>query len=109
MLNIGHMVSRQRYIICEGDNVGKNKKHRKINKQKLSAPEIAIRKIALQEEVSVEYVRKQMQIGMLNGLCSSDPKVKEFWDSIPSENGVPTPEELITYISAIVKRKAYDK
>lgn len=85
--------------------MGKNKKNKQSKKQKMSAAENAIRKIALREGVTVEYVRKQMQIAMINGLCSSDSDVKAFWDSIPREKEVPTPEELIIYISEMVKRK----
>lgn len=80
-------------------------KKKKAKKQKLSVAENAIRKIAIREGVTVEYVRKQMQIAMINGLCSSDPEVKAFWDSIPREKEVPTPEELIIYVSEMVKRK----
>ena len=67
--------------------------------------ENAIRKIAEREDVSTEYVRKQMQIAMINGLCSTDPKVKAFWDAVPCEKDIPTPEELILYISETVRRK----
>lgn len=80
-------------------------KKKKAKKQKLSVAENAIRKIAIREGVTVEYVRKQMQIAMINGLCSSDPEVKAFWDSIPREKEVPSPEELIIYVPEIVKRK----
>lgn len=68
-------------------------------KKKQRAAEIAIQKIADQEGVPIEYVRKQIQIAMLNGLSSTDSKVKAFWDSVPREGQIPTPEELITYIS----------
>lgn len=94
-----------RNLNCEGDGVSKNKKNKSAKKQKLSVAENAIRKIALSEGVTVEYVRKQMQIAMLNGLCSSDAKVKAFWDNIPCEKEVPSPEELIIHISEIIKRK----
>ena len=80
-------------------------KKKKAKKQKLSVAENAIRQIAIREGVTIEYVRKQMQIAMINGLCSSDSDVKAFWDSIPREKEVPTPEELIIYISEMVKRK----
>lgn len=80
-------------------------KKKKAKKQKLSVAENAIRKIALREGVTVEYVRKQIQIAMINGLCSSDPEVKAFWDSIPREKEAPSPEELILYVSEMVKRK----
>lgn len=70
-----------------------------MTKKKQRAAEMAIEKIAEQEGVPIEYVRKQIQIAMLNSLCSTDPKVKAFWDNVPREADIPTPEELITYIS----------
>lgn len=85
--------------------MGKKKNRNKTMKQKIVA-ENAIRRIAERDGVSMEYVRKQMQIAMINGLCSTDPKVKAFWAAVPRENEVPTPEELIIYISETVKRKS---
>jgi len=73
--------------------------------EKLIVAENAIKKIAYREGVTTEYVRKQMKIAMINGLCSTDPEVKSFWDSIPRENEVPTPEEFIIYVSEVIKRK----
>ena len=67
--------------------------------------ENAISKIPKGEGVSTEYVRKQMQIAMINGLCSTDPKVKAFWAAVPCEKDVPTPEELILYTSEMVRHK----
>lgn len=75
-----------------------------MHKDKFNIARAAIKKIAKRDGVSVEYVRKQMKIAMLNGLCSTDPQLREFWDSIPRENKIPTPEELIIYITDIVKR-----
>lgn len=83
--------------------MGKKKSGRKTAKRIVA--ENAIRKIAEREDVSTEYVRKQMQIAMINGLCSTDPKVKAFWDAVPCEKDIPTPEELILYISETVRRK----
>lgn len=76
-----------------------------MKKRQKQIAEDAIKKIAKRDGVSVEYVRKQMQIAMLNGLCSTDPKIKEFWDSIPREGDIPTPEELILYTAGIVKHR----
>ncbi len=76
-----------------------------MNKKKQRITENAIRKIAAREGVTTEYIRKQMQIAMLNGLCSTDPKVKAFWAGIPKEKDIPTPEELIIYVSEIIKGK----
>jgi len=68
--------------------------------------ENTIGKIAEREGVSTEYVRKQMQIAMINDLCSTDPKIKAFWAAVPREKEVPTPEELLIYISETIKRKS---
>lgn len=86
--------------------MGKYRKIKNARRQKLSVAEDSIRKLALRDGVTVEYVRKQMQIAMLNGLCSNNSNVKAFWDSIPNEKEVPSPEELIIYISEIVKGKS---
>ena len=75
-----------------------------MDKEKMKIARNAIKKIAKHDGVSVDYVRKQMQIAMLNGLCSNEPKVKQFWDRVPREGQIPTPEELIIYITEIVKQ-----
>jgi hypothetical protein len=81
--------------------VSKKKNRNKTVRQK--AAENAIRRIAEREGVSTEYVRRQMQLAMINGLCSTDPKIKAFWDAVPCETEVPTPEELIIHISKITE------
>lgn len=70
-----------------------------MDRRKLKVAENAIRDIAQRDGVSIEYVRTQMKIAMMNGLCSADPKAKAFWNNVPSEGQVPTPEELILYMS----------
>jgi len=65
----------------------------------LRVAEKTIQRIAEREGVPVEHVRQQIRIAMLTGLCSTDPELKAFWDSVPHEADIPTPEELITYIS----------
>ncbi len=74
-----------------------------MKKKELEAAENAIRKIAQRDGVTVEFVRKQMRLAMLSGLCSMDPKHKAYWDSIPREGEYPTPEELIAYTAGIVR------
>jgi hypothetical protein len=73
---------------------------------KVKLAENAIRKIAKRDGVSVEYVRGQMKIAMLNGLCSTDPKAKVFWDSVPHKGQVPTPENFILHTSGFVKKRS---
>ena len=73
--------------------MSRNKKRKKdIDKSKQLVAENAIKKIADREGVTPDYVKTQIQISMMNGLCSTDPTV-------------PTPEELIIYISENIKRK----
>ena len=46
-----------------------------------------------------------MKIAMINGLCSDDPKIKAYWQSIPCEGDVPTPEEFIAFTAKEVKKR----
>lgn len=81
------------------------KKRKKTMLSKDKTAENAMKKIAEREGIPVESVRKHIQIAMLNGLCSNDPQVKAFWASIPRKGDVPTPEELIMYVSVGIKNR----
>lgn len=72
--------------------------------KKINAEE-AIKKIAMQEGVTVEEVRKEMKEAMLIGLCSQDSAVVEKWKQVPCKGDVPTPEELIAYIAQNAKER----
>ena len=80
-----------------------------MNKNKLRVAENAIKEIARRDGVTVEYVRVQMQIAMMNGLCSTDPRIKEFWKHVPRDGEIPTPEELIIHTAELVKRRRFIK
>ena len=54
---------------------------------------------------SVESVRRNIQIAMVNGLASTDADVQRFWQSVPREGELPTPEELILYIAEVAMDK----
>lgn len=69
----------------------------------LKSAKNAILLIAQREGVSVEHVRTEMKVAMLNGLCSTDPKIKSYWESIPCEGNIPTPEEFIAFTAKMVK------
>ena len=68
-----------------------------MTKENMKIARRAITQIAHKDGVSEEYVRKQMQVAMLNGLCSSDPMIKAYWQSIPTDGEIPTPEEFIIF------------
>lgn len=69
--------------------------------------EEAIRKTAAKEGLAVEEIRKEMKKAILMGLCSQDPATRERWKKIPCKGDVPTPEELIEYISKNTKKSFY--
>ena len=66
-----------------------------MDKLKMKIAEDAIRKIAADSGESVESVRRNIQIAM----------VKRFWQSVPREGELPTPEELILYIAEVAMDK----
>ena len=76
-----------------------------MDKLKMKIAEDAIRKIAADNGESVEAVRKNIQIAMVNGLASTDADVQRFWQSVPREGELPTPEELILYIAEVAMDK----
>jgi len=76
-----------------------------MKQDKLDVAEKAIEQVAAKHGVTVQEVRRQMNIAMINGLVSDDPQIKVFWESIPREGEVPTPEELITHLSDHVKKQ----
>lgn len=79
-----------------------------MKKREIEIAERAIARIALEHHTSVEEVRLQIKIAMLNGLVSDDPKIKAFWDSVPKEGDIPTPEEVIAYIANNISKNKPD-
>ena len=59
----------------------------------------AIEQIAAREGTTPEMVRKHIQLAMLNGLISDDPKIKAMWARVPKAGAAPTPAELIVFLS----------
>lgn len=79
-----------------------------MNKKKLMIPQQTIKKLAERDGVTVEYVRSQMKIAMLYGLCNPDPRIKAYWKGIPHAGEVPSPEELIIYAAEqAIRRKKF--
>jgi hypothetical protein len=79
-----------------------------MNKKKLMIAQQTIKKLAERDGVTVEYVRSQMKIAMLYGLCNPDPRIKAYWKGIPHAGEVPSPEELIIYAAEqAIRRKKF--
>ncbi|MDE5740959.1 MAG: hypothetical protein K2H90_00755 [Oscillospiraceae bacterium] len=64
----------------------------------------AISMIAAENGVTVKEVREEIQKAIDEGMKSTDPKAMELWKNCPKKGDKPTPEELIEYISEIVKK-----
>ena len=66
----------------------------------------ALEKVAKRNGVSLETVKQEIDLAIDQALETSDPKIKEFWDSIPKAGEKVTPEELVAYLSGqIANRK----
>lgn len=75
-----------------------------MNMRKIAIATKAIERIAKEDHTTVDEVRLQIKVAMLNGLVSEGPKVKAYWQSIPHEGEVPTPEEFIAYTADVVRK-----
>jgi len=70
-----------------------------IDREKKVLAENALMAVAKANNDTVENVRKQIMLAMLGGLASEDVQLRAFWEKVPCEEDVPTPEELILYIA----------
>ena len=68
----------------------------------------AIKKIAMQEGVSAEFVYAEMQKAITEGYNNPDPKVQEYWRKIAPDGEIPTPEKVIEMLSKQAKNNKSD-
>lgn len=62
-----------------------------------------LEKIAIQNGVSVDQVRQDIQEALDHGWNSTDENVKAYWRRIPTKHGKPTLEEVLVYIISSIK------
>ena len=65
----------------------------------------AINIIAIKEGRSTNEVRQSIKVAVLIGMLNEDPEVRKIWQSIPCEKEYPEPEEVIAWLSNLVKGK----
>ena len=70
-----------------------------MDKKRLKIATRTLEAVAMKEGVTVSEVKKEIQKAMLIGLCSQDPAVQAHWAKIPREGEVPTPEEVILFLT----------
>ncbi len=62
-----------------------------------------LEKIAMQNGVSVDQVRQDIQEALDYGWNSTDENVKAYWRKIPAKHGKPTLDEVLVYIINSIK------
>jgi len=65
----------------------------------------SLKKLAERDGVSVEEVRRQIELAITSAQDNPDPKIQAFWNSIPRKGDKLTPEEVIAHIAGIVDDK----
>lgn len=60
--------------------------------------------IAIKNHTTVDKVKKEIKLAMLIGMSNQDPAIQKRWAEIPHDGDVPSPEELLIYLSACVEK-----
>ena len=56
------------------------------------------KKIASENQTTVENVYHEMEQAILSGFENSSPDIQNWWTKVPRAGEIPTPEELIEHI-----------
>lgn len=59
-------------------------------------------KVAIQRHTTVDDIKKQIKLAMIAGMCNQNPEIQKRWREIPHDGDVPTPEELLIFMSSKV-------
>ena len=74
----------------------------KVSKKKAEA---ILKKIAEDNNTTVEDVKKEIGIAIQEGMKSDDPKAREHWEAMSKGGKEITPEMLISYLTDQVGKK----
>lgn len=61
--------------------------------------------VAIQNHTTVDKVKKEIKLAMLVGMCNKDPAVQKRWNEVSHGGEVPTPEELLIYLSLCMDKE----
>lgn len=64
-----------------------------------------LRRIALENGVSVSEVRKEIQIAIEAAMSNPDPAVQAEWKAMSHNGQIPSPEEVIIYLAEKTRKK----
>ncbi len=71
----------------------------KLTESDLAGAESAIRAVAQKEGLTAAQVRADMAEAIAAAWNHPDPSIRAAWDGLPHAGEVPTPEELIAWIT----------
>lgn len=74
-----------------------------MDKKALRIAEGVIRRMAVSKGKTVEEIRTEIKKAMLVGLCSREAEVQAFWQRVPREGELPTPEEIVAFLAEEAK------
>lgn len=64
-----------------------------------------LKSLARQKGISVDTIRREIEIAIELASQNPDPEARAFWLTIPCEGSRPTPEEVISYIAGIAQNQ----
>ena len=67
--------------------------------------EQALQKVASHHNITVDEVRKEINLAILVGLCNTDMAVQSQWRKTVRTGELPTPEDLILRLSKIAAKR----
>lgn len=70
-------------------------------------PQNALEIVAAKEGISVEEVRREVQLAIDEAMKNPDPKIQAEWRKIPKKGKKPTPEEVVEFFSKSLIARTY--
>ena len=67
----------------------------------------AIEDLAAQNGVSVEEIRREIEIAIDAAIANPDPEAQKQWEQILKDGRKPTPEEFIEYMADKIRPEFY--
>lgn len=69
----------------------------------LKITERALEKVAQKEGVSVDEIKREIEMAIGIAYSNPDPKIQSRWKNIPKKGKIPTPEEVIAQLAKEVR------
>lgn len=64
----------------------------------MAEQEFLLERLARENSVTVDEMRKQLENRIKQGLTNPNPELRSQWEQIPCSGAIPTPEEYLDYV-----------